>query len=119
MQRITTVLVPTLIFVIGLALGAVVAARCLPELPAGPVAGMAFFLVCGLFGCAVALIGLHAYLVVEEINHLPPELQKGETLASGLRNVVFEVGSLMGFAAVVFLLAARRDPSTQETLPER
>jgi hypothetical protein len=119
MQRIVAVLVPTLIFVVGLAVGAAAAARCLPELSPGPVAGMAFFLACGLIGCALALIGLHAYLVVEEVSHLPSSLQKGEVLAGGLRNAVFEVGSLMGFATVVFLLAPRPDSSTREPTPER
>ena len=80
---------------------------------------MAFFLTCGLLGCALALLGVHAYLVVEEIDHLPPGLRKGEVLAEGLRNVIFEVGSLMGFATAVFLLAARPDASTPEPAPER
>jgi hypothetical protein len=73
------VLVPVLVFLGCLSAGVVAGARWLPDLAAGQVGGLAFFLVCGMLGAALGLLGVHIY--------------------------VFEVGSLLGFAAVIYLLA--------------
>jgi hypothetical protein len=86
----------------------VAGSRWLPDLAAGQVGGLAFFVVCGLIGVAFGLFGEHIYLITEEVKHLPSAgLSQAEAIAGGIRNVCFEVGSLVGFASVVYLLAPR------------
>ena len=83
------------------------AARWLPDLAPGPVGGLAFFTVAGLFSAALSMVGLHAYSIINELTDSPPGLAvaKGELLADGLRSILFDGGTLVAFAAVVFLLA--------------
>jgi hypothetical protein len=87
----------------------VIGSRWVPDLAAGQVGGLAFFVVCGLIGVAFGLLSVHIYLITEEVKHLPSagSLSQAEAIAGGIRNVCFEVGSLVGFASVVYLLAPR------------
>jgi len=106
------VLVPVLIFLAGLSAGAIAGARWLPDLAAGQVGGLAFFLVCGLLGAAVGLAGVNIFEIVEEINRVSPTTGNPEqaiVVAAGLRDIIFECGSLLGFAAVIYLLAPPPD----------
>lgn len=103
-------LVPVLIFAACMTAGVLVTSRWLPDLAAGSVGGLAFFVVCGLAGAALGLLSMHIYLIVEELDRVrisvnsggPPS---GEIVAAGIRDIVFEVGSLVGLAGVVYLLA--------------
>lgn len=106
---ILSVLVPALIFVVCFGAGTFASARWLPDLDVGPTGDSAFFTVCGLLGTAFSLLGMHVYLITKEIHHLHHEIgiDKAEILAGGIRTVLFEVGSLIGLAAIVFLLAPR------------
>jgi hypothetical protein len=67
--------------------------------------------VCGLLGAALGLVGLHIYSIVDELNHLGGlgGIRKGEILAAGLRDMLWEDGSLLGLAMVVYLLAPRAE----------
>lgn len=88
--------------------GVVAGARRLPDLAAGSVGGLAFFVVCGLLGAALALVGLHVYSIVEEWNAFGG-IKDGELVASGLGSMLWEAGSLFGLAAAVYLLAPRTE----------
>jgi hypothetical protein len=103
--------VPLVIFVLCLCAGAVLSSQWLPDLDAGPVAGLAFFTVCGLLGLALALLGEHIYLIVRETEHLATAgvLSKAEVVGSGLRNIALDEGTVVGIAAAVYLLAPRLD----------
>jgi hypothetical protein len=99
-------LIPALIFIGGLSAGALIGARWLPDLAPGSVGGLAFFVVCGLLGAAIGLLGLHIYLMVEELNRVSGNVEsRGEIVAEVLRNIAFEVGSLLALASVIYLLA--------------
>jgi hypothetical protein len=102
------VLVPVLILLACFAVGVMAAARWLPDLAPGSVGGLAFFAVCGLLGVATALLGVHVYLIVDEL-----EQQSGRlgavVLADGLLSALFEAGSLLALAAIVYLLAPTPD----------
>ncbi len=103
-------LIPALIFLACLSVGVVASARWLPDLAAGQIGGLAFFLVCGILGAALGLVGVHVYLIVEELDHIREGAAvHGEIVAQGIRDIVFEVGSLLGFAAVIYLLAPPLD----------
>jgi hypothetical protein len=102
------VLVPVLIFLAGLSAGVLASARWLPDLAPGQVGGLAFFFVCGLIGAAVGLAGVDIYSIVQELNVRPllgGGVGQGVLVASGIRGLVFEVGSLLGLAGIVYLLA--------------
>jgi hypothetical protein len=101
-------LVPVLIFVVALSAGVMATARWLPDLAAGPVGGLAFFVVCGLIGAALGLLGLHIYSIVEELEHFPEgSPDQGLIVAAGIRTMISEVGGLVAFASIVYLLAPR------------
>jgi len=61
-------LVPILIVVACLAVGTLAAARWLPELAPGQVGGLAFFVVTGLLAAALALVGLHTYTLINQLD---------------------------------------------------
>lgn len=95
---------PTLIAAICLFAGVAAAVRWLPDLAEGSVGGLAFFAVCGLLGAALALLGLHIYSIVEDLNKLG---ERGPILASGLESMLWDTGSLVGLAIAIYLLAPR------------
>jgi hypothetical protein len=79
---------------------------------------LAFFVVCGLIGAAVGLLGVHVYLIAEEVKHLPDGgPSRAVAVAAGIRNICFEDGSWVGFASVVFLLAPRAPEIDDEAEP--
>jgi hypothetical protein len=98
------VAVPIIIAAVCFGGGIFAASRWLPELASDEVGGLAFFAVCGLLGIVLALIGVHVYLLVVAV-----ELASGRAvvvageLAAGLR----DVGTVLGLACAVFLLAPR------------
>jgi hypothetical protein len=110
--------IPVLIFLGAMSVGVLASARWLPDLAEGQVAGLAFFLVCGLFGAALGLVGVHVYSVVESLDQLsglPNNFSKGSIVAGELRSAVFEAGSLTALASVVYLLAP---PADEEDEPQ-
>lgn len=109
-------LVPVLVFFACFAAGVMSSARWLPDLAPGSVGGLAFFAVVGLFAAALSLAGLHAYSIITELTSRPPGLgiDKAEILASGLRNILLDAGTLVGLAGIVYLLAPPADDETDE-----
>jgi hypothetical protein len=116
------VLVPILIFVACFGVGIVASARWLPDLGPGPVAGLAFFVVCGLLAGALSLAGLAIYSIVREIHEFGGLTSAGnltnspEIVAAGIRNLVLESGTLVGLAGIIYLLAPGADESTTSEL---
>ncbi|HEX5308570.1 MAG TPA: hypothetical protein VFW38_05745 [Solirubrobacteraceae bacterium] len=106
-------LIPAAIFVLCFAAGTAAAARWLPDLDAGPIGGIAFFLVCGLAGAALGVVGMHIYSMVKELEDFQgsPVYGKGEVIAGVLRNIAFDAGSLTALAAIVYLLAPQLNRS--------
>lgn len=95
-------LVPVVIYVLCLSAGAAVSAQWLPALAPGPIGGVAFFLVCGLLGGALGVVGLRLYGIVE--------LDTGgqfvnQAAANGLADMMWQAGVLAGLAVTVYLLA--------------
>jgi hypothetical protein len=100
--------IPAVIFVVCFFAGVWASTRWLPPLAEGAVGGIAFFGVCGLLGAALGLTGLHIYSIVRTMEDFGGGLAgeaKGDLLASGLMQLLFEVGSVFGLALVVYLLA--------------
>lgn len=116
-------LIPIAIFVVCLSAGVITSAQWLPDLAEGPVGGISLFLVCGLLGTALALIGLHVYSIVEAVNQIGGGVKaigKGEIVAAGLTSMAWETGSLIALAMVVYLLApppAEQPPSESVSAP--
>jgi hypothetical protein len=79
--------------------------------------------VCGLLAAAVGLAGLDIYLVVREIHEFGSLIGTGKVtnspqiLATGIRNILLDSGTLVGLACIVYLLAPPRlDESTTRKL---
>ncbi len=100
------VLVPVFIFLACMSVGAVAGSRWTPDLATGQVGGLAFFIVCGLLGAALGLVGLHVYLMIEQLESFRGSaVSQGEIVGTGIRDILFEAGSVLGFAVVIYLLA--------------
>jgi hypothetical protein len=106
---------PILIFLAGFLVGAIVPARWLPDVGDGRVAGVAFLLICGLVGIVVALVAVHVYEIVRQLNNaaaLGLADEKPDVLANGITSTLSQVGPMLGLAAAVYLLAP--GPGEQE-----
>ncbi len=104
--------VPILIFVVGFVAGSALPARWLPELDEGRVAGVAFLVVCGLVGMVFALVALHVYEIVRQLDtasSLGVGNAKPDVIANGLLAMLRDVGPILGLAAAVYLLAPAPD----------
>jgi hypothetical protein len=117
-------LVPILIFFACFGIGVTASARWLPELGQGSVGGLAFLVVCGLLTGALILAGLDVYTIVKEIHEFgglksPVNTDSPQILATGIRNIVLESGTLIGLAGIVYLLAppGSDQSTTQELQP--
>jgi hypothetical protein len=112
--------VPVLVVVVCSVGGALAAAHWLPGLAGGRVGRTAYFAVCGLLGAALGVVGLQTYVTVKE---LEAKLGTGalqtllggnsRILANGLMSILYEGGVIAGLAAIVYVLAVRRDDSAQ------
>jgi hypothetical protein len=114
------VLIPIVIFVVCLGAGVIASAQWLPDLADGPVGGIALFVVCGLVGTALAMVGLHIYSIVQALDQIGEGVKavgKGEIVASGLADLSWEAGSVIALAAVVYLLAPPPIDATVEPSP--
>lgn len=100
--------VPVLIFLACIVSGTVASARWLPELPKGTVAGLAFFVVCGLLGAALSTIGLHIYSIARELEQPDQFLSSGYALAGDVMSMLMDAGTLAGLAAILYLLAYKQ-----------
>lgn len=100
----TSVGVPVAVFAGCLIVGVLAATRHLPELPPGKVAGLCYFLVCGMIGAGVAVAGLCIFDAVEAgEDRFLGAVQVGGVLAQ----LLWQCGLVFGVAAIVYLLAAR------------
>ncbi|HEY7830779.1 MAG TPA: hypothetical protein VIC06_09475 [Solirubrobacteraceae bacterium] len=99
-------LVPVVLFLGCFAAAIVAVDRWLPDLAQGRVGGLAFFTVSGLLGAAAGLVGLHIYEIVRELTLAPNErINNPDIVAVGLETMLRDVGTVVGLAAAVYLLA--------------
>lgn len=100
--------VPILIFAVTLGAGVVLAARWLPALGGSRADRLAFWVTCGMAGIALALVGLHIYEIVRQLDNANLEAianSKPDIVATGIIDTLAAVGPIVGLAAVVYLLA--------------
>ncbi len=100
-------LVPVLVFLLCFGGAVMASARWLPDLAPGSVGGLAFFVVVGLIGAAAGVLGLHVYEVVRSLEHTNPigPYGRSDELAVGVGEILRDSGTLIGLAAIVYLLA--------------
>jgi hypothetical protein len=87
--------------------GLLAASRWLPDLADGRVAGISFFLVCGLVGAAVAVVGVDVYGIVRSLE-LRGFGERSIIVASQLTDMLRNGGTLFALAALVYLVAPSR-----------
>jgi hypothetical protein len=112
--------VPILIFVVGFGVGSALPARWLPDLGEGQVAGVAFLVVCGLVGMVFALVALHVYEIVRQLDSagsLGVGNAKPDVIANGLLAMLRDIGPILGIAAAVYLLAPAPDQDESFGVP--
>jgi hypothetical protein len=100
--------VPILIFLIALAAGVLLAARWLQEVGDGRIADIAQWVTCALVGVAVALVAIHVYEIVRQLNNANiggVGNAKPDIVASGIADTLRDVGPILGLSAAVYLLA--------------
>jgi hypothetical protein len=109
-------LVPVLVFFACFVAGVMSSVRWLPDLAPGPIGGLAFFAVVGLFSAALSVAGLGAYSIITELTNPPPGLgiDKAEILAGGIRNILLDAGTLFGLTGIMYLLAPPADVEADE-----
>jgi hypothetical protein len=118
--KMSRMLIPVLIFGVCFCAGVGAAARWLPSLAEGAVGGLAFFLVCGLLGAALGLVGLHIYSIVEALDTAGGGfggIRKGFVMAEELQSLLFEAGLLLGLTFVVYLLAPPAETDDEPVAP--
>ena len=104
--------VPILIFLIAFAAGGIATAGLLPDLADGRVAGIALLVVAGLAGVTLALVAVHVYEIVRQLNNaaaLGITDSKPDVVANGLMAMLRDIGPIVGLAAAVYLLAPGRE----------
>jgi hypothetical protein len=106
------VAIPIVIFVVCVSAGVFASSRWLPDLAGGTIGGLAFFVVCGLLGAALGLVGLQIYLMVRQAEAFG-RIGGSAITADGLSAILWQAGTLLGLAAVVYLLAPRAQTPEQ------
>jgi predicted phage tail protein len=110
---VSVVAIPIVIFVVCVSAGVFASSRWLPDLAGGTIGGLAFFVVCGLLGASLEVVGVQIYLIVKQAEVLGRLGDSEALVAEGLSALLWQAGVLLGLAAVVYLLAPRAQ--THET----
>jgi hypothetical protein len=113
--------VPIVIAVACFAVGVIASSRWLPDLDAGTLGTIAFFVICGLCGAVVAIVGAYIYLVVRDIEQ-SGRLEILNPVAGLLAAMLRDGGTVAGLALIAYLLAPKplREvaPPTEATFAE-
>ena len=86
----------------------------LPPLAEGPVGTLVYFVVCGLAGAVLTLVGIHVWEIVRGLE--TTTIEDSEVVASGLEALLWESGSLAALSLVAYLLAPKAE-SRSDTDP--
>jgi hypothetical protein len=102
-------LVLIIVAVVCFVAGVYSSSRWLPELADGPVGSVAFFVICGLSGAAIGLIGIHVDSVIRSLERSGLGGKSFDTLivADGLASMLRDSGTVIGLALVAYLLAPK------------
>ncbi len=79
----------------------------LPPIAEGPVGTLVYFLVCGLTGAILALVGIHVWQIVHALEYRASGGFGGEIVASGVESLLWESGSLAALVLIAYLLAPK------------
>jgi hypothetical protein len=96
--------------------GVIAAARWLPALQDGPVGAIAFFVICGLAGAALALIGINIDQIARQLSE-HDRFSGGRldefVVSAGLVNILRDAGSIAAFALIAYVLAPKAPPESR------
>jgi hypothetical protein len=95
--------------------GVTATSHWLPDLADGRVGAIAFFVVCGLSGAALGLIGIDIDSMVRSLEVGGRDGFESLIVANGLVSILRDGGTVAGLALVAYLLAPRAtDAKPQE-----
>lgn len=83
------------------------ATRWLPPLAEGTIEAIVYFVVCGLAGAVLALIGLHVWDIIHQLKMTERGEGFAEVVAFGLSSLLWEAGNLAALALIAYLLAPK------------
>lgn len=99
--------------------GVTAASRWLPDLEAGPVGTIAFFVVCGLSGASLGLIGIEVDQIVRALKEGGRDGLATFVVTNGLESILRDAGTLAALALIAYLLAPIADaPETSSLTPD-
>ncbi len=110
-------MVPIIIAVVCFAAGVIASSRWLPDLHDGLVGTIAFFVVCGLCGAVIAIVGIDIYFIVREAERSSREFTL-TTTASVLVGMLRDSGTVAALALIAYLLAPEPDHGTSSLTAE-
>jgi hypothetical protein len=79
----------------------------LPPLADGPVGTIAYFVICGLVGVVLAIVGIRVWGIVHELEEARRLISSSTILADSLGALLCESGSLAALTLVAYLLAPK------------
>jgi hypothetical protein len=84
------------------------ATKWLPPLADGPVGTLAYFVVCGLAGAVLAVVGIHVWQIghIAKVKEGPSYLHE-ESIIGYVDSLIWEAGTLAGVALVAYVLAPK------------
>jgi hypothetical protein len=108
------VLVPIIIAVVCFAAGVVASSRWLPDLDTGTLGTIAFFVICGLCGAVLALVGIYVYLIVRDAEQ-SGRLEIINPIAGLFAAMLRDGGTVAGLTLIAYLLAPK--PASETASP--
>jgi hypothetical protein len=103
--------IPVAVFFVTFGAGVLAATRLLERLKGDRIDRFAFGTTCALLGAAAGVTGLEIYTTALRIHHGTFKALDGGNpglIATGLEGILINAGTLLGFAAVVYVLASNR-----------
>jgi hypothetical protein len=84
----------------------------LPPLAEGPVGTLAYFVVCGLAGAVIAVVGIHVWQIghIAKVKEGPKYLHE-EGIIGYVDSLMWETGTLAALAFIAYLLSPKAPSS--------
>jgi hypothetical protein len=85
--------------------GMMACSRWLPDFEDGPIGAAAFFVICGLGGAALALVGIGVDSTIRSLEESKAHALQVLVVSDGLITVLRDAGMIAALALIAYLLA--------------
>ena len=66
-----------------------------------------------MLAAALSLVGVRIYAIINQLNHIEGHVEQSEIIAVGIRDIVWQAGTIFGLACVIYLLAPSPEDSDE------